>query len=87
MAVADVSAEDRQRRELRVGVVVSAIEAGGPAADAGIKKDDVILELGGRGLSSAADYGALRRTQAPGDRFLLCRVLRGREVFYTAIEN
>jgi serine protease Do len=86
MGVTEIPAADRQKYGLRSGVVVTELEQGGPAADAGVKASDIILELGGRELSTAADYQALRQQFRPDGRPLLCRVLRGKEAFYTAIE-
>jgi Do/DeqQ family serine protease len=59
----------------RAGVLVSGLDADGPARRAGIRQGDVILSIGGRKVTSAEDYRARVRDYAAGDRitFLLWR--------------
>ena len=38
------------------GVVVTAVEPGSPADDAGLRRGDVILEIGNRRVRDVADY-------------------------------
>lgn len=70
------------RQELRVpvdnGALVRGVEPGSPAAAAGVRPGDVIVELGDNSVKSVEDLlGALRRT-APGSRQPLV-VVRGGE--------
>jgi serine protease Do len=64
------------------GVVVTSVDPAGPAADAGFRRGDVILEVGGTSVNSAA---ALRRELSKaGDRPALVLVRRGEgNVFLT----
>lgn len=48
------------------GVRLSAVDAGGPAAAAGLKAGDVVTKLDGRPLEEGADLIALVRKYAPG---------------------
>jgi serine protease Do len=49
------------------GALVSAVESGSPAADAGIKAGDVITAINGRSVTTAADVTtALRQAEAGG---------------------
>lgn len=41
------------------GMLVTRLASGGPAEEAGLEVDDVIVELGGRPVVSAADLGAI----------------------------
>jgi serine protease Do len=57
------------------GVVVTAIDPDGRAARQGFKVGDVILEVGGKAVSTAADVrDALRDAHADGKRTVLMRI-------------
>ena len=50
---------------VKEGALVTAVESGGPAADAGLRAGDVITAIGGRTVSTAADVSReVRRAQA-----------------------
>ena len=49
------------------GALVLATLANGPAADAGIREDDVIVEIDGNAIDAAEDLGRVLDTLAPGD--------------------
>jgi putative serine protease PepD len=48
------------------GVRLTTVEAGGPAANAGLKPGDVLLRIGGRPLDEPGDLIAMVRKYAPG---------------------
>ena len=48
------------------GVLLSTVAAGGPAEQAGLQPDDVILSVGGTPLDEAGDLVAIVREYAPG---------------------
>jgi S1-C subfamily serine protease len=50
------------------GAVVVGLAAGGPAAAAGLKVDDVIVSLGGKDVRSVPDLISVLATHSPGDR-------------------
>jgi serine protease Do len=57
------------------GVAVVGVEPGSPAADHGFKTGDVILQVGGKAVSSVNDVrGALEGALASGKRDVLMRV-------------
>ena len=57
------------------GVAVVGVEPGSPAADRGLKTGDVILQVGGKPVSSVKDVrGALDEAHASGKRDVLMRV-------------
>jgi len=59
----------------REGVVVTAIDPDGRAAGQGFKVGDVILDVGGKAVSTAADVrDALRDAHADGKRTVLMRI-------------
>jgi len=53
------------------GVLVKAIETKSPAQAAGLKEGDIILQIGGRPVSSRQAYGSLVKNYAAGDTLLM----------------
>jgi S1-C subfamily serine protease len=49
------------------GALVLATLANGPAAEAGIREDDVIVEIDGETIDAAEDLGRVLDALAPGD--------------------
>ena len=66
----------------RAGVLVAALDADGPAHEAGVRQGDVILSIGERKVATAEDYNARIRDYAAGDRleFRLWRQGRKQDV-------
>lgn len=73
---------DRLDREAGVGVV--DVVAGSPAARAGIRPTDVILDLGGTPVESAGDLQRLMVGDAVG-RHVRLRIVRGGEVAFVSV--
>lgn len=61
------------------GVVVMAVVAGSPAAAAGLRPGDLLVELDGEALETAEDLLAALRDREPGDQVDLTVVREGRE--------
>jgi serine protease Do len=60
------------------GVVVTNVDPDGPAAERGFKTGDVILEVGGKAVSTPADVrNALNEARKDGKRTVLMRVKSG----------
>jgi len=53
------------------GVVVAGLLAGGPAADAGLRDNDVIRRVDGRPVSSMANLRMVLRRRHPGERVMV----------------
>lgn len=53
------------------GALVSGVEAGGPAARAGLKPGDVVRQLDGQAIAAAGDLPALLGQFKPGDKVRL----------------
>lgn len=62
------------------GVLVTDVEPGSPAARAGIRIADVILEMDANSVTSPADFYSLLATYTPRDKVQV-RVLRGTREF------
>ena len=57
------------------GVVVTKVDPDGPAAEQGFKTGDVILEVGGKSVSTPNDLrDAVRQARTDGKRVVLMRV-------------
>jgi serine protease Do len=68
------------------GVVVTEVEAEGPAAERGFKTGDVILEVGSKSVSTPADVrSALSEARAEGKRTVLMRVKSGEATKFVAL--
>jgi len=63
--------------ETRDGAIVVAVGRGSPAAEAGIRPADVIVELGGRAVRVVEDVFAALRERGPGDRVLVTVLRQG----------
>jgi putative serine protease PepD len=50
------------------GVLIVGVEVGGPAADAGLRPGDLILEIDGQPVASVDDVAVALASQMPGDR-------------------
>ena len=66
------------------GLLVTSVNPDGPAADAGIQTNDVIEQVDGRPVASAAD---LRRSLLSGDRPALVLVRRGEQSVFVTLER
>jgi serine protease Do len=68
------------------GVVVTAIDPEGKAAEAGLQTGTVILEVGGRAVANAGDVAkALKEAQAQGKHDILMRVKVGDTTQFVAV--
>jgi serine protease Do len=68
------------------GVVVTDVDPSGPAADHGVKTGDVILEVGGKTVSTPADVRkAVGEAHSSGKRTVLMRLKSGDATRFVAI--
>jgi serine protease Do len=68
------------------GVVVTAVDPDGPAAEAGFETGNVILDVGGKAVANANDIAkALRDAQAQGRHDVLMRVQAGDATHFVAV--
>ena len=68
------------------GVVITAVDPDGPAADRGLKSGDVILEAAGKSVSSANDLrSALKDAKSGGKKDVLLRVKSADNTHFVAV--
>ena len=68
------------------GVVVTGVDPDGPAAEAGFQTGNVILDVGGKAVSTGADVAkALREAKAQGKHDVLMRVKSGDATQFVAV--
>ncbi|HEY2998508.1 MAG TPA: PDZ domain-containing protein, partial [Acidimicrobiales bacterium] len=61
------------------GALVGSVEAGQPAAQAGLQQGDVITKIGDQAVTDAADLTAAIRTFKPGDKVTVTYTRDGNE--------
>ena len=76
VTVRDLSPQEATGDATRGGVVIDAVRSGTPAAQAGFKAGDVVLEFDGERVRSARQFTRLVRETPPG-RTVTVAVLRG----------
>ena len=87
MSLRDVTPEIRRRLDVpssRAGAVVAGVEQLGPAARAGIRAGDVILEIGRQPVTSASQAAAALERINAGEPVFLLLWRDGQELFVTA---
>jgi len=68
------------------GVVVTSVASDGPAAERGFKTGDVIIDIGGKLVSTPADVRkALTEARGSGRRTVLMRVKSGESTRFVAL--
>lgn len=55
----------------RAGGLIVEVDAGSPAAQAGLKADDVVIKVGDNPIASGSDLAAAVRAHEPGERVVL----------------
>jgi len=68
------------------GVAVSKVDPDGAAADRGVKNGDVILDAGGRRVTTAANLrNAIDAAERSGRHYVLLHVKTGNEMKFVAV--
>jgi serine protease Do len=86
MEVQNITPELAQSMGLRhsEGVVVADVDDDGPAAEAGIRQGDVVVEVNRQRVRNADEYAAALRKSAEGTVLLL--ISRGDSTLYVALK-
>ena len=66
------------------GVVITDVQPGGVAHQAGLRRGDLVLEIDRRPIRSMADYNAAMGRKKAGDAMLIL-ARRGRQTFFVAL--
>ena len=68
------------------GVVVTQVDPDGPAAERGLQTGDVILDVGGKTVSTPSDVrNALQQAHRQGKHTILMRVKSGDQTKFVAL--
>jgi serine protease Do len=84
LTVRDLPQESARHLGRDGGVLIAAVEAGSPAAKAGLNAGDVLLEINRRPVRSLGDYREVMRNISAGEMVLL-RLQRGESAIYVAV--
>jgi len=84
VAVSNLSDEELASLNLEFGVVVNAVEPNSAAAEAGVRKGDVIASLNRKPIDSVSKLGVVLKSVAAG-RALPLRVYRDGTAFFLAV--
>jgi serine protease Do len=84
MRVAEAEADTLADLGLSGGVVIEAVEADSPAAEAGVRDGDILTRLGSRPISRVSDVTAAADDLAPGSS-VPARLIRGRSPLFIGI--
>jgi serine protease Do len=84
IAVADLTPEQRAATGIATGGVIVTRVGDGPAAEAGIRRGDVLLQFGSRAIENGRQLGEIVAA-APQDRPLPVLVRRGDNTLYLAL--
>ena len=74
----EITAEMSQWYDIPQGIFIGGVVQGSPAAKAGIKPEDIIVEMGGQRIASFADLDAFLAKQEVGDKVSIAVVRDGK---------
>ncbi|MGD1076422.1 MAG: DegQ family serine endoprotease [Thermodesulfovibrionales bacterium] len=88
IAVDDINPRWRDHYGLKdtIGVVVTGVDSGSPADDAGIQAGDIIKEINRKPVKNLKDYDSAMQAVQPGKPILFL-MKRGMQTFYLSIKS
>jgi serine protease Do len=86
LSVRNLTAQERDQARVQGGVVVDEVEPGSAAAEAGVRRNDVIIEAGGEKIADVADFNRASRKETNRRRAVLLRVKRGGNTMFIAVD-
>jgi serine protease Do len=81
-----LTADERREAKVSGGVLVEGVESGSAAAEAGIERGDVVLEVGKVRIGGMSDYNRAMRQFKSSSKAVLFRINRSGSVLYVAVE-
>ena len=85
LSVRNLTADERSQLKVS-GVIVDDVESGSAAADAGMQRGDVIIEVAGAKITSVSDFSRASRREANSNKAVLFRLKRGGATMFIAVE-
>jgi Do/DeqQ family serine protease len=85
LKVRELQGEEKANANLQSGVVVTDVEEGSAAEDAGIQEGDVIEEVGGKSISTPAEFAKLLRDAKVAKKHAVLLVNRGGDSRFVAL--
>lgn len=87
LAVRNLTGDERAEAKLETGgVIVERVETGSAAEEAGVMRGDIVLQVAGEPVSSAAGFARAVREQRKSDKPVLLRVRRGTSTLFIAVD-
>jgi serine protease Do len=88
LTVQDITPEIAQRFEIEntKGVLVTGVEGGSPAEDAGFQEGDIVRQINRQPVPNVAEFAKLVK-QFKGDKTVLFLVERGESRLFLAVKN
>jgi len=88
LTVQDITPELAQRFEIEnaKGVLVTGVEGGSPAEDAGFQEGDIVRQINRQPVPNVAEFGKLMK-KIKGDKTVLFLVERGDARLFLAVKN
>jgi len=86
ITVRGLTTGERAQADVSGGVLVEDVESGSAAAEAGIQRSDILLEVGRTRINGMGDYKRAMRQFKGSSRAVLFRINRGGSALYIAIE-
>jgi len=86
LTVRSLTGDERREAKVSGGVLVEKVESGSAAAEAGIERGDVVLEVGRIRINGVSDYDRAVRQLKSANKAVLFRINRGGSVLYIAVE-
>ena len=86
ITVRGLTGDERTEAKISGGVLAEDVEPGSAAADAGIERGDVVLEVGKVRIGGMNDYSRAMRQFKGSNKAVLFRINRGGNMLYIAVE-
>jgi Do/DeqQ family serine protease len=86
LKVRDLSSEERSSSSVESGVLVTSVDEGSPADDAGIQANDIIEEVGGKSVGNPAEFAKMLR-EAKSKKHVVLLVNRGGNTRFVALRS